>query len=109
MGQSESDDIFVSELKAKKLMITCFVPPYSFCPTPPYQSQQRKESKMYFVQKDVNIRIKPLNLQIMIGFSSGLKFINVKKQYRELKILTSTYKGSYQLMVNIFASKYIRI
>ena len=50
-----------------------------------------------------------LLIQIMIGFPSGPKFIKLKKQCRELKILTSTYKGSYQPMVNIFASKYIRI
>ena len=36
----------------------------------------------------------------MIGFPSGPKFIELNKQFRELKILTSTYKGSYQPMVN---------
>ena len=34
----------------------------------------------------------------MIGFPSGPKFIKLKKQCRELKILTSTYEASYQLM-----------
>ena len=45
----------------------------------------------------------------MIGFPSGPKFIELKKQPRELKILMSTYEGSYQLIVNIFASKHIII
>ena len=45
----------------------------------------------------------------MFWFPSDPKFIKLKKQLKELKILTSTYKGWYQAMVNIFASKYIRI
>ena len=44
---------------------------------------------------------KLLKVQIMIGFPSGLKFIELKKQLRELKILMSTCEGSYQPMVNI--------
>ena len=45
----------------------------------------------------------------MFWFPSDQKFIKLKKQFKELKILISTYEGSYQAMVNIFASKYIRI
>ena len=52
---------------------------------------------------------KLFSLQIMIGFPSGLKFIKLKKVFWELKILMRTYKGSYQPMVNIFASRYVRI
>ena len=49
---------------------------------------------------------KLLKLQIMFWFSSDLKFIKLKKQFQELKILTSTYESPYaQPMVNIFASK----
>ena len=45
----------------------------------------------------------------MIGFPSDSKFIKLKKQCQELKILMSAYESSYQPMVNIFASEYIRI
>ena len=45
----------------------------------------------------------------MLWFTSDPKFIKLKKQFKKLKVLTSTYEGSYQAMVNIFASKYIGI
>ena len=38
----------------------------------------------------------------MFCFPSDPTFIKLKKQFQELKILTSTYKSSYQAMVNIF-------
>ena len=47
---------------------------------------------------------KLLKLQIKIGFPSDSKFIKLKKLIQKLKILMSTYKGSYQPMVNILAS-----
>ena len=52
------------------------------------------------------MNLKLSNLQILIGFAPGPKLL---KKSLEFKILTSTYEGSYQLMVNIFASKYVRI
>ena len=41
-------------------------------------------------------------LKLKIGFPSDPKFIKLKKLFQELKILTSTYKGSYQPMINIW-------
>ena len=45
----------------------------------------------------------------MFQFPSDPKSIKLSKQFQKLKILTSTYESPYQPMVNIFATKQIRI
>ena len=62
--------------------------------------------KLLTISRQMSFKL--LKLQIMFWFPSDPKFFKLKKQFKELQIMTSTYEGSYQPMVNTSASKYIR-